>query len=291
MPHVSAHDAVLYAANDLITALTKPQLNKAGISVGDDQIVALRKLASIFQCSIKKQPMAEPGEPDRPPPPRPRTRSQTKALANAAIRVPIGPHIRQSTTQQLDDPKHKEDLSQNDVAYIPNHDIPRIVPIIKNLRPKFPTNHEGMLEDPFPLIREANAVTDPNTGKQLEYKQLINHPDNNLRRTWQRSSANEFGRLAQGVRGQINGTDTIKFLHHHEMPTNRRPTYARFVCEIRPQKTEQERTRLTVGGNLIDYPDTVTTRTCNLVTFKLHINSTLSRPNRKYCSFDVKISI
>ena len=95
MPHVSAHDAVLYAANDLITALTKPQLTKSGISFGDDQIGALRKLATIFQCATKKQPIAEPGEPDRPPPPRPRTRSQTKALANAAIRVPLGPHIRQ----------------------------------------------------------------------------------------------------------------------------------------------------------------------------------------------------
>ena len=72
------------------------------------------------------------------------------------------------------------------------------------------------------------------------------------------------------------------------MPKNRRPTYARFVCEICPQKTEKERTRLTVGGNLIDYPDTITTRTCDLVTFKMHINSTLSRPNRQYCSFDVK---
>ena len=58
MPHVSAHDAVLCAANDLITALTKPQLNKSCISVGDDQIVVLQKLATIFQCSIKKQPIA-----------------------------------------------------------------------------------------------------------------------------------------------------------------------------------------------------------------------------------------
>ena len=41
-------------------------------------------------------------------------------------------------------------------------------------------------------------------------------------------------------------------------------------------------------GNLIDYPDPVTTRTCDLVTFKMHINSTLSQPKRKYCSFDVK---
>ena len=74
----------------------------------------------------------------------------------------------------------------------------------------------------------------------------------------------------------------------YEMPKNWRPTYARFICEICPQKTEKEHTRLAVGGNLIDYPDTITTRTCDLVTFKMHINSTLSRPNRKYCSFDVK---
>ena len=55
---------------------------------------------------------------------------------------------------------------------------------------------------------------------------------------WQRLSANEFGRIAQGVGGQIEGTETIKFLHNHEMPKNRQPTYVRFVCEIRPQKTK-----------------------------------------------------
>ena len=144
------------------------------------------------------------------------------------------------------------------------------------------------MEDPFPLIRAANFVTDPNTGQQLEYKQLINHPDRNLRQTWQRSSANEFGQLAQGVGGRIEGMETIKFLHYHDMPKNRRPTYAHFVCDIRPQKTEKEHTTLTGRGNLINYPDPVTTHTCNLVTFQMHINSTLSRPKQKYCSFDIK---
>ena len=171
---------------------------------------------------------------------------------------------------------------------MPNFTKPQIVPVIQNLCPKYPTKHEGMLEDPFPLIQSANAVTDPDTGQQLEYRQFINHPNAHLRKTWQLSSANEFGRLAQGVGGRITGTETIRFIHHHEMPPTRRPTYACFVCEIRPQKAEKEHTRLTVGGNLIDYPDSVTTRTCNLVTFKMHINSTLSRPKRKYCSFDVK---
>ena len=163
-----------------------------------------------------------------------------------------------------------------------------IVPLIPNLCPKYPTKHEGMLEDPFPLIQSANAVTDPDAGKQLEYKQLINHPNCHLCKTWQHSSTNEFGHLAQGVGGRTAGTEMIQFMHHHEMPPTRRPTYARFVCEIRPQKSEKERTRLTVGGNLIDYPDPVTTRMCDLLTFKMHINSNLSQKKRKYCSFDVK---
>ena len=145
-----------------------------------------------------------------------------------------------------------------------------------------------MIEDPFPLIQSTNAVMDPNTVKQLEYKQLVSHPNRQLRLTWQHLSANEFGRLAQGVGGHVTGTDTIRFIRHLEMPPSRRPTYARFMCEVRPQKSEKERTRLTVCGNLIDYPDPITTRTCDLVTFKMHINSTLSRSKQKYCSFDVK---
>ena len=43
-----------------------------------------------------------------------------------------------------------------------------------------------------------------------------------------------------------------------------------------------------MDGNLIDYPDPITTRMCDLVTFKMQINSTLSRVKRKYCSLDVK---
>ena len=100
------------------------------------------------------------------------------------------------------------------------HTKHNIVPVIPNLRPKYPTKHEGMLEDPFPPIQSANAVTDPDTGKQLEYKQLIGHPNRHLCQTWQQSSSNEFRRLAQGVGGHIAGTDTIRFIQHHEMPLN-----------------------------------------------------------------------
>ena len=41
MPNVSANDAAIYAANDLIKTLTKPQPPDSFLSIGDDQIVAL----------------------------------------------------------------------------------------------------------------------------------------------------------------------------------------------------------------------------------------------------------
>ena len=288
MPQVTANDAAIYAANDLITALTKPQPPNSFLSLGDNQMAALQQLANIFQRAVNTKPISEPGVADITPPQRPRTHSQTKSLANAAFTIPHHDQVSNDQPTPPDAAKQEGHLDPEPPDDIPPFNKYHIVPLIQNLRPKYPTKHEGMLEDPFPLIQSPNAVTDPETGKQLEYKQLINHPNGHLRKTWQHSSANEFGQLAQGVGGRITETKTIQFIHPYEMPPTCRPTYARFVCDIRPQKAEKERTRLTVGGNLIDYPDPVTTRTCDLVTFKMHINSTLSRPKRKYCSFDVK---
>ena len=232
MPHVTANDAAIYAANDLITALTKPQPPHSFLSLGNDQLAALQQLANIFQRAVDKPPKSAPGVPDLTPPQRPRTRSQTKSFANAAYTIPNHNQQPQSSPTPPEHTKHNDDFHRDPTYATPDFTSTQIVPVIHNLRPKYPTKHEGMLEDPFPLIQSANAVTDPDTGKQLEYRQLITHPNAHLRRTWQLSSANEFGRLAQGVGGRITGTDTIRFIHHHEMPPTRRPTYARFVCDI-----------------------------------------------------------
>ena len=55
MSNLTSHDAVIYAANDLITALTTPQPTNSVLSIGNDQTFALRKLATIFQGSIKQK--------------------------------------------------------------------------------------------------------------------------------------------------------------------------------------------------------------------------------------------
>jgi hypothetical protein len=54
--------------------------------------------------------------------------------------------------------------------------------------------------------------------------------------------------------------------------------YDQIVCNFCPQKKEQNHTRLTVGGNQINYPGNKSTPTTDLMTAKLLINSTISMP-------------
>jgi hypothetical protein len=59
--------------------------------------------------------------------------------------------------------------------------------------------------------------------KHLEYKELLTHSnDPEFRQQWQESAANEFGRLAQGIKGRVEYTDAIDFIHFHEKPKTKR---------------------------------------------------------------------
>jgi len=64
-------------------------------------------------------------------------------------------------------------------------------------------------------------------------------------------------------------------------------TYGRFVVSYRPQKLEKHRTRLTVGGDRINYPFDVSTPTSDLSTIKMLWNSVLSTPGAKFCGADI----
>ena len=133
MPNVSANDAAIYAANDLIQALTKPQPPNSFISIGDDQIVALPQLATIFQRSITKKSTSEPGVPDIAPPQRPLTCSQMKQLANAAITAPQRDQLCHHPPQPPDETKQQMDLDPkppNDIATPTKY---HIIPVIPHL--------------------------------------------------------------------------------------------------------------------------------------------------------------
>ena len=76
-----------------------------------------------------------------------------------------------------------------------------------------------------------------------------------------------------------------------KIPGDRTVTYARIVIDYRPQKNDPNRVRITVGGNLIDYPGELTTRTADLTTSKVMWNSVISTPGARYACADVKFFI
>jgi hypothetical protein len=50
---------------------------------------------------------------------------------------------------------------------------------------------------------------------------------------------------------------------------------------------DPHRTRITMGGNLINYPDNCGTPTADIVTVKLLFNSIISMPNAKFMTINI----
>ena len=75
-----------------------------------------------------------------------------------------------------------------------------------------------------------HAITHHTTGNKIECHDLISDPD--YKDVWTHSGANELGRLVQGVANRIKGTNTIFFIHKHQVPKGRTITYAHTVCTI-----------------------------------------------------------
>jgi hypothetical protein len=70
-------------------------------------------------------------------------------------------------------------------------------------------DYQGGQEDAFIPDRQeykyrACAVIDEDTGKSMEYKDLLKDPKH--RETWSRAAANEFGRLFNGAGKNEDGT-------------------------------------------------------------------------------------
>jgi hypothetical protein len=293
MPKLSSKDAARQAAQDLIHALKNPHpAAPVFYPLGAPETTALKQLADIFQTTTAKTHETQTQESKittHTAAPRVETthsardwnrdtkRSKTPTVAPKANVVTQG--TSNDTTNKYTKfgmPRNRYYHAAKALAQLPSQAIPN-------------TKLQTLFEQqrlPELLPDCINAVIHPVTGIPMEYRQLIKDPA--TKEAWNRSSANEFGRLAQGVGGRVTGTDTIKFIVKSQVPEGRTVTYARFVCTIREQKAEPERTRLTVGGNLINYPGDTSAPTADLTTFKTLINSTLSTPNARMCCLDVK---
>ena len=127
----------------------------------------------------------------------------------------------------------------------------------------------------------AYAVLDDATGDLLEYRHLMKHPKYKDV-LWTKSFGTEIRQLA-------TTTETIVFITKDDIPNDRKgdETYARIVCNFRESKKDKYRTRITIGGNLINFPDDCGTPTADLLTVKLLLNSIISTTIAKFMTLDI----
>lgn len=123
--------------------------------------------------------------------------------------------------------------------------------MMETAQPKLNPRNVASRKYPLEFLCEfANAVMDENTGEMLEYRHLIKRPE--YRDVWSKAFGKEIGRLAQGQKGIVEGTNALFFIPMDKVPYERRKniTYARICANYRPEKADPNRIRITLGGNL-----------------------------------------
>ena len=127
------------------------------------------------------------------------------------------------------------------------------------------------------------APMDTDNSKLLNYRQLMRN--SKYKNSWSTSSTNEFRRLENGVGGRIkNPTNTITFIRKNGIPQNCRKevTHGKFICSVRPEEKEKNRTSLTFGRDRIDYPGKVATPTADMLVAKILFNSVISTKGSRF---------
>lgn len=287
-PTVTTADAIVNAYHKLQQAITGVQHSR-----DDEQMEAIERIKQAFEAARNQQvevPRVEQTKQSELTQPVPRVAFEEQPpqsrLVVASPKEPVvvsPPKQIVKPTPILKAPKYSAPPDTNSIAS-------RIRARRQQQAEIVPTQTESIADRVARRRREVeavNAVLDQETGQLLEYRQLLKHP--RFREVWNRSASDEFGRLAQGIGGRIKGTDTIRFVHKHEIPADRFKdvTYIKFVCTIRTEKKDPYRTRATMGGNLINYPDDVGTPTANLLLIKMFLNSVISTKGAKFAGIDL----
>jgi len=289
-PEWTPSDALIRAANDLTSAITKPHEDSPYHKIFKEQQIALQRLAKIFQLpntlqlgkACSEVPRVE--NTSHPMPGQPRVET-TQAVSEAN---PLTDPLPQPLQSPVLATPHLPTQVRRRNQHLPRRTTRQRKTIhMGNLMREIYIKEKYSMQHTHDLpSHTCNAIIDPKSGKSLEFRHLIKNPA--TKATWNNSFANELGRLADGVSNRVKGTNTIKFIPKSLVPQGRKVTYGRIVVDFRPNKSEPNRTRLTVGGDRIDYPGVVRTDTADMMTAKLLLNSVVSTPRARCCILDVK---
>ena len=314
MPIGSSTDLVIAGANDIIKALQHPSPGSALSPLEDSEVAVLHALADILlnrkpqdpasiptvlppatlpalqnapQPQHQQQPEQNP-QTNTPPPAEDHTAPLLRVVPTPEPPVTYAdasaPKPRRSrrpkkpTTKQLENDQHRHralGTSPNEAASLPPH--------TKLIADTTPTNATAKTP------HHAYTAIHPDTGDPAEYQKLLKSSDGHL---WEQSSIEEWARLAQGCPPanipESAGTNTLFFIKMKQIPAGKKATYIRIVVADRPQKENTRRVRVTVGGDQIDYPGDVSTKTAGLTTAKILFNSVLSTEDAMFMTMDIK---
>jgi hypothetical protein len=197
--------------------------------------------------------------------------------------TPAGPN---NVAIQINSPRGLANISRQALYHVIN--------LAFNSPPKYTIpqalagSHDHILHS-IDIEEVCSGVVHPVTKETItKYTKLMHNPV--LSPLWVPAMSKELHRLAQGKVGTTVGTNTIFFLSHDKIrriPKDRTVTYVHIVIDHWPQKDDPNCVRITIGGNLIDYPYKLTTRTANMVLSKIMWNSIISTANAKFSGADI----
>ena len=132
---------------------------------------------------------------------------------------------------------------------------------------------------------DANHMHHPITGlKETFDSSRRDNPDR-----WNRSMANELGRLSSGVGDRMKeGNENIFYIRKSQIPQGRKCMYANAVCDFRPLKDDPYRVCLTVGGDRLPYPANAGAPAATMLEAKLLFNSVFSTKEARFMCADIK---
>ena len=271
-PEIKLDDFLRQAATDIITILTSPpSTTTPSLEAGDPVRNALLTLATQLK-RIQPMPITAPSTPPATSPRvQPTTIPTHIARAAPVPRVKFPPITNITTVGNLQ--QRSSALKNARFNNITAHRYPlrsktlptrKHLPSLHNKGTNFRNLAAKQLLAQHLFQANANHIYREN-GTKESIDSLLNGP---TRHVWVRSLSNEWGRLAQGNDGGVQHTYTIDFIHKHEVPVDRDVTYATFVLDHRPLKTEEYRVRITVGGNRLSYDNDSGSPAANLLEKK-----------------------
>jgi hypothetical protein len=256
-PTLTPEDTIVKALNDLTQAL-KEWRNKKGIEEMDtlqqiDELLnkILAKPTTTTECSKKVtfKATAKPPQETQPaalrvvsemPTPRVVDDTPTPRVSNEMPTPRVNTKRQSKVKATIDKPILTTETTQKRTAkHTPQRALLKeYLQSACNSRAGIPQWGQMNMHQHNPT-KQIQLIYHPDTGKYLNYHQLMRSPKHNV--IWGKSSANEFGRLAQGLKdGRVEGTNMIKFTLKDQIPHDRRNhvTYGSFSCNMKPNKTE-----------------------------------------------------